>query len=99
MPVTAIDRLPFRRLLGPAAVLASLDQTPVEDMPLHTSVITHGDIKKSAAPTLDPLLWTAHGFDFHSRHICRLATHELHGNRLQTSGALLANVDGPLRRR
>ena len=45
-------------------VSASLNQTSVEDMPLHTTIITQDDIKKSAAQTLDQLLRTVPGFNF-----------------------------------
>jgi outer membrane receptor protein involved in Fe transport len=50
--------------LHPITVSASLNQTSVEDMPLHTTVITQDDIKKSAAQTLDQLLRTVPGFNF-----------------------------------
>lgn len=50
--------------LKAVTVSASLNRTSVEDMPLHTTVITQDDIKKSAAQTLDQLLRTVPGFNF-----------------------------------
>jgi iron complex outermembrane receptor protein len=50
--------------LSAVTVLASLNQTTVEDMPLHTTVITQDDIRKSTAQTLDQLLRTVPGFNF-----------------------------------
>ena len=50
--------------LSAVTVSASLNQTSVEDMPLHTTVISRDDIKKSPAQTLDQLLRTVPGFNF-----------------------------------
>ena len=50
--------------LKTVTVSASLNQTSVEDMPLHTTIITQDDIKKSPAQTLDQLLRTIPGFNF-----------------------------------
>lgn len=50
--------------LGAITVSASLNQTSVEDMPLHTTVITRDDIDQSPVQTLDQLLRTIPGFDF-----------------------------------
>ena len=50
--------------LATVTVSASLNQTRVEDMPLHTTVIGQDEIKLSAAQTLDQLLRTVPGFDF-----------------------------------
>lgn len=50
--------------LNAVTVSASLNQTSVEDMPLHTTIISQEDIKKSPAQTLDQLLRTIPGFNF-----------------------------------
>jgi outer membrane receptor protein involved in Fe transport len=50
--------------LNSVTVSASLNQTSVQDMPLHTTIITQDDIKKSPAQTLDQLLRTIPGFNF-----------------------------------
>ncbi|MBN8714516.1 MAG: TonB-dependent receptor [Xanthomonadales bacterium] len=50
--------------LATVTVSASLNQTRVEDMPLHTTVIGQDEIKLSAAQTLDQLLRTVPGFNF-----------------------------------
>ena len=50
--------------LDTVTVSASLNQTSVEDMPLHTTVITQDDIRKSTSQTLDQLLRTVPGFNF-----------------------------------
>lgn len=50
--------------LATVTVSASLNQTAVEDMPLHTTVIGQDEIKLSTAQTLDQLLRTVPGFDF-----------------------------------
>lgn len=50
--------------LNTVTVTASLNNTSVEDMPLHTTIITQDDIKKSPAKTLDQLLRTIPGFNF-----------------------------------
>ena len=50
--------------LDAVTVSASLNQTLAEDMPLHTTVITQDDIRKSPSQTLDQLLRTIPGFNF-----------------------------------
>ena len=50
--------------LNAVTVTASLNQTSVEEMPLHTTIITRDDIEKSPAQTLDQLLRTVPGFNF-----------------------------------
>ena len=50
--------------LNAVTVTASLNNTSVEDMPLHTTIITRDDIEKSPAQTLDQLLRTIPGFNF-----------------------------------
>ena len=50
--------------LKAVTVSASLNQTAVADMPLHTTVITREDIDASPAQTLDQLLRTVPGFNF-----------------------------------
>lgn len=50
--------------LNAVTVSASLNQTAVEEMPLHTTIITQDDIEKSPAQTLDQLLRTVPGFNF-----------------------------------
>ena len=45
-------------------VLASRNDTALEDMPTHTTVITQEDIQKSPAQTLDQLLRSIPGFNF-----------------------------------
>ena len=50
--------------LGAVTVSASLNQTLLDDMPLHTTVVTQDDIRKSTAQTLDQLLRTVPGFNF-----------------------------------
>ncbi|NCT69087.1 MAG: TonB-dependent receptor [Rhodanobacteraceae bacterium] len=50
--------------LDTVAVAASLNQTAVEEMPLHTTIISRDDILKSPAQTLDQLLRTIPGFNF-----------------------------------
>jgi iron complex outermembrane receptor protein len=50
--------------LGTVTVTASLNQTLIQDMPLHTTIITQDDIEKSPAQTLDQLLRTIPGFNF-----------------------------------
>ena len=50
--------------LKAVTVSASLNQTSVENMPLHTTVITRDDIDQSPVQTLDQLLRTVPGFNF-----------------------------------
>jgi iron complex outermembrane receptor protein len=50
--------------LNTVTVSASLNQTSVQDMPLHTTIISQNDIEKSPAQTLDQLLRTIPGFNF-----------------------------------
>lgn len=50
--------------LSTVTVTASLNQTLIQDMPLHTTIITQDDIQKSPARTLDQLLRTIPGFNF-----------------------------------
>lgn len=50
--------------LAPVVVSASRNETRVEDMPLHTTVITQEDIRRSPAQRLDQLLRTIPRFSF-----------------------------------
>lgn len=50
--------------LKTVTVTASLNQTLVRDMPLHTTIISRDEIEKSPARTLDQLLRTVPGFNF-----------------------------------
>lgn len=50
--------------LNTVTVTASLNQTRVRDMPLHTTIISRDEIEKSPARTLDQLLRTIPGFNF-----------------------------------
>lgn len=50
--------------LAPVVVSASRNETRVEDMPLHTTVVTQEEIRRSPAQTLDQLLRTIPGFNF-----------------------------------
>lgn len=50
--------------LNTVTVTASLNQTMVRHMPLHTTVISRDEIEKSPARTLDQLLRTIPGFNF-----------------------------------
>lgn len=50
--------------LGTVTVTASLNRTLIQDMPLHTTIVSRDDIEKSPATTLDQLLRTIPGFNF-----------------------------------
>ncbi len=50
--------------LGAVVVTASRSDTKVEDMPLHTTVVSQEDIRKSPAQTLDQLLRSVPGLNF-----------------------------------
>jgi len=50
--------------LDSVVVAASRSETRVEDMPLHTTVITQEEIRKSPAQSLDQLLRNVPGFNF-----------------------------------
>lgn len=50
--------------LAPVTVAASRSETKVEDMPLHTTVITRNEILASPAQTLDQLLRNVPGLNF-----------------------------------
>ena len=55
--------LPAQRL-GAIVVTASRADTPLEEMPQHTTIITQQEIRKSPAQTLDQLLRNVPGFNF-----------------------------------
>lgn len=59
----AVDSAPARTL-ETVTVAASLNRTTIEEMPLHTTIVSRADIDKSPAQTLDQLLRTIPGFDF-----------------------------------
>ncbi|HEX7340192.1 MAG TPA: TonB-dependent receptor [Rhodanobacteraceae bacterium] len=64
-PSQPVQQLPTDTTLLPSVkVSASLNQTRLEDMPRHTTVLTRADIDKSPARTLDGLLRTVPGFNF-----------------------------------
>jgi outer membrane receptor protein involved in Fe transport len=50
--------------LAPVVVSASRSQTRVEEMPLHTTIVTQEDIQKSPATSLDQLLRNVPGMNF-----------------------------------
>ncbi len=50
--------------LAPVVVSASRSQARVEQMPLHTTIVSQEDIQKSAAQTLDQLLRDVPGLNF-----------------------------------
>ena len=50
--------------LQTVVVSASRSQTKVEEMPLHTTIVSHEDIQKSPARTLDQLLRNVPGMNF-----------------------------------
>lgn len=50
--------------LEPVVVTASRSQAKVEEMPLHTTIVTQEEIKKSPATTLDQLLRNVPGMNF-----------------------------------
>ena len=50
--------------LAPVTISASRNQTLLQDMPVHTTVITSEDIQKSPFQSLDELLKTIPGFNF-----------------------------------
>ena len=62
-PVLA-QQTPEEKSLEAVVVTASRSQAKVEEMPLHTTIITQEEIKKSPAASLDQLLRTIPGMNF-----------------------------------
>jgi outer membrane receptor protein involved in Fe transport len=62
-PVLA-QQAPQEKSLDAVVVSASRSQAKVEEMPLHTTIVTQEDIKKSPAASLDQLLRNIPGMNF-----------------------------------
>lgn len=61
----AFGQQPYgEEILEPVVVSASRSQTKIEEMPLHTTIITQEEIQKSPVTTLDQLLRNVPGMNF-----------------------------------
>lgn len=61
---TCAEENPVDKMLDTVVVMASRSQSRLDEMPLHTTVITREDIRKSPAQTLDQVLRAIAGFNF-----------------------------------